>query len=98
MKATAALPLLMAISYKMQRGKTVVAITSEIWALVGLAGGPDTEAPRRAMIGVLRRAPSIVRLEYRQRMLEKYAARKGLWWDVAPPPIENTEEGAKAAE
>jgi hypothetical protein len=37
------------------------------------------------MIDVLRRAPSIVRLEYRQRSGAKYAARKGLWWDVAPP-------------
>jgi hypothetical protein len=44
------------------------------------------------MIAVLRRVPSIVRLEYRQRSGDKYAARKGLWWDIAPPPNEDGED------
>jgi hypothetical protein len=89
MKALGALPLLMAIAYQMQRGKAVTPITPETWAL---AGDPRTEAQKRQMIDVLRRAPSIVRLEYRQRTGAKYAARKGLWWDVAPPQVGDVRE------
>ena len=94
-RAVSALPLLAAISYEMRmRRKSRIAITAEIWEL---AGDPRTEAQRRAMINVLRRVPSIVRLEYRQRVGSKYVAHEGLWWSKAPPLTHKDEGGDEGA-
>ena len=95
-RAVSALPLLAAIAYEMRmRRKTRIAITAEIWEL---AGDLRTEAQRRAMINVLRRVPSIVQLEYRQRIGSKYIAHRGLWWSKAPPRTPRTKVGMRARE
>jgi hypothetical protein len=89
-RADRALPLLVAIAYQMRMSrKPRVAVTSQTWRL---AGDPRTEAQRRAMINVLRRIPSIVRLEFSQHTGPKYAAIKGRWWDTAPSPATKAEE------
>ena len=94
-RAVSALPLLAAIAYEMRmRRKTRIAITAEIWEL---AGDVRTEAQRRAMINVLRRVPSIVQLEYRQRIGSKYVAHRGLWWSKAPPRTHKDEGGDEGA-
>jgi hypothetical protein len=83
MGATAGYPLLIAIAYEMaMRRKSRIAITADTWAL---AGHPRTYDQRRAVIAALKRAPSIVRLEFKQRIGSKYVAHKGMWWDKAPP-------------
>jgi hypothetical protein len=90
-KAESAMLLLHAIAYQMRMNqKSRVAITSTTWAL---AGDPRTEAQRHAVIEVLRRIPSIVRLEFSERTGSKYAAVKGLWWDTVPSQAVSPEDG-----
>jgi hypothetical protein len=90
-KAFPATPLLLAIAYQMfASDKSRVPITSEIWEL---AGDPRDKAQRHEMIQILRRIPSVVRLEYSQRTGTKYAAVKGVWWDKAPPLAEQDDVG-----
>jgi hypothetical protein len=88
-RAASALPLLAAIAYEMDmRRKSKIAITADTWAL---AGDPRTARQRHEVLKALRLIPSIVRLEYRQRIGSKYVAHKGLWWSKAPPKVREEE-------
>jgi hypothetical protein len=88
--AFSAYPLLAAIAYEMRmRRKSRIAITADTWEL---AGDPRTERQRHVVISALRRVPSIVRLEYRQRIGSKYVASKGLWWGKAPPRVDEDQD------
>jgi hypothetical protein len=92
-RAERALPLLIAIAYQMRMDrKPRTGITSKTWAR---AGDARTESQRRAVIAMLRRVPSIVRLVYSQRTGSKYTAIKGRSWDHLPPARAVNGEGDK---
>jgi hypothetical protein len=96
-RAEKALPLLIAVAYQMRMDrKPRTPITSKTWAH---AGDPRSKAQRRAMIDVLRRIPSIVRLEFSQRTGSKYTAIKGLWWETVPArAVEGESEGEEVSD
>jgi hypothetical protein len=79
------LTLLAAIAYRMN-GRDRVVIDAGVWELAGAEVA--TEGKRRAMLDALKRLRHIVVLDFAPRLgRPKYTARKGLWWDKAPHPL-----------